>query len=249
MRVYGYIRASELPEIESPQVQHQMIAGYCRRVGREVDGFYADVSGSGKLSFHRREAGGRLFLDLRRGDHVVLARLDRLADSFLEAAFTLDDWARRGIVTHVLDIPGCCLDPGNPETRTLIELTVAFARYWREMIGTSVKESFVRMKRVGRRCSRFAPYGYRWERRGKKTFAVPDPTEQVILRRVVELREQGYSLDQIRQYLNYEWKVRNREGNEFGSTEVRNMAIRGAEMLATAAADTRTTESVSPGSS
>jgi DNA invertase Pin-like site-specific DNA recombinase len=84
-----------------------------------VYGYNVDASDSGKLPPHRREAGGRLFRDLRRGDHVVLARLDRLADSFLEAAFTLDDWARQGIVTHVLDIAGGCLDPGNPETRKL----------------------------------------------------------------------------------------------------------------------------------
>jgi hypothetical protein len=112
-------------------------------------------------------------------------------------------------------------------------MTIAFAWYWRKMVGARVKESFAEMKKEGRRCSRHAPYGYRWERRGKETFAVPAPSEQVILRRVVELREQGYTLDRIRQYLNYEWKVRNREGNEFGSTEVRNMVVRGAEMLTT----------------
>jgi hypothetical protein len=114
------------------------------------------------------------------------------------------------------------------------------------MIGTRVKESFVKMKQEGRRCSRHAPYGYKWERRGKQTFAVPNPAEQPVIRRVVELRERGYSLDQIRQYLNYEWKVRNREGNEFGSTEVRNMAIRGAELLATAASDTSSSRPISP---
>jgi DNA invertase Pin-like site-specific DNA recombinase len=234
MHVYGYIRASDVPEIESAQAQQQMIENYCRRAGQEVHAHFVDASDSGKLPLDRREAGGRLVVDVRRGDHVVLARLDRLADSFLDAMLTLDSWVWRGIVTHILDIPGCCLYPGKPETRNAIAMTIAFAWYWRKMVGARVKESFAKMKKEGRRCSLHAPYGYRWERRGKKTFAVPAPEEQVILRRVVELEEQGYTLDRIRQYLNYDWKVRNREGKEFGSTEVRNMVVRGAEMLPTA---------------
>jgi hypothetical protein len=115
----------------------------------------------------------------------------------------------------------------------LIGMTVAFAWYGKKMVGVRVKESFAEMKKEGRRCSRHAPYGSRWERRGKKTVAVPAPEEQEIVRRALELSEAGYSLDRIRQYLNYEWRVTNREGNEFGSTEVRNMVVRGAAMLTT----------------
>jgi hypothetical protein len=55
---------------------------------------------------------------------------------------------------------------------------------------------------------------------------VPNPYEQAILARVGELRLMGYSIDQIRQYLNYTWKVRNRRGREFGYEEVRRMCLR-----------------------
>ena len=54
-------------------------------------------------------------------------------------------------------------------------------------------------------------------------------TMQAIRRQVLELNSQGYSIDQVRRYLSYEWKVRNRKGNEFGYSEVRNMIVRGME--------------------
>jgi DNA invertase Pin-like site-specific DNA recombinase len=104
MHVYGYIRASDLPEIESPQAQQRMIENYCQRGGQEVHAHYVDASDSGKQPLHGRKAGGRLWLDLRRDDHVVLARLDRLADSFLDAVNILDSWVRyyeRGEVKEV----------------------------------------------------------------------------------------------------------------------------------------------------
>jgi hypothetical protein len=63
---------------------------------------------------------------------------------------------------------------------------------------------------------------------------VDDPREQQIMRVTAPLRSQGYSLEQIRCYLAYEWKVRNRAGREVGYREVCKMATMGAELLHTA---------------
>jgi DNA invertase Pin-like site-specific DNA recombinase len=233
MNVYGYIRASDLPEIESPQLQQHLIENYCQRGGQQVHAYYIDTSDSGRLPLHRREAGARLVRVIERGDHIILARLDRLADSFLDAAHILDCWVRRGVAVHVLDIRRCCLHPDKSESITVIDMLIAFAWYSRKMVGARVKASFSKMKKQGERFSRHAPYGFEWQRRGEKTFAVPAPDEQAIIKRVLELRGAGYSLDRIRQYLNYELKVTNREGHGFGSTEIRNIVVRGAEMLPT----------------
>jgi len=45
------------------------------------------------------------------------------------------------------------------------------------------------------------------------------------------MKLEGYSWHQIRRYFAYEWKVRNRVGNQFGYSEIRNMTFRGAELL------------------
>jgi hypothetical protein len=56
--------------------------------------------------------------------------------------------------------------------------------------------------------------------------------EQEILFLVGELWLQGRTIDAIRQLLAYTWKVRNRNNREFGCSEVRRMAIRGARAIA-----------------
>ena len=140
-----------------------------RRAGLGKPRIFADAAASGTLDMLHREAGRKLSLEAHRGDHVVVMRFDRLADRFVEAALTLDNWHRQGIVVHVLDI-GCILDPRMPDAGTLIEMVLAFARYWQDMIGIRSRESFSKLQGDGHRCSRHAPFGFKWVKRGGKTF-------------------------------------------------------------------------------
>jgi DNA invertase Pin-like site-specific DNA recombinase len=240
-RVYGYVRASLDPQIEGPDEQKKLIEAYCERADLGLHGFYVDPAAGGRLPLHRRVAGGRLTQDLRKGDHAIASRVDRLADSFFEAVFVLDSWYRRGVTTHLLDVPGGRLDADSPHTFRLIEALNSFVRAGRRMVGVRVRESFAQLKLEGRRRSGHAPFGSRWERRGGKTYMVPAPEERAICRRVAELYAEGFSYDQIRRYLAYEWKVRNRNGKEFGYSEIRNMVSRGVELLVSAASSPSTT--------
>jgi hypothetical protein len=108
------------------------------------------------------------------------------------------------------------------------------------MAGVRVREALAVRKEEGRRCSRHPAYGHRWAKRGGRTYAVPEPDEQVILRRVGELHLQGYPIDDIRMYLADTWGVRNRNQKPFGYGEVKRMAIRGAELLLNATSDAGT---------
>ena len=45
------------------------------------------------------------------------------------------------------------------------------------------------------------------------------------------MKLEGYSWHQIRRYFAYEWKVRNRVGNQFGYSEIRKLTFRGLELL------------------
>jgi hypothetical protein len=55
--------------------------------------------------------------------------------------------------------------------------------------------------------------------------------EQRICIKAAELRLAGYSWHQVRRYLAYTWRVWNREGNQFGYAEVRELTFRGLELL------------------
>jgi len=89
-------------------------------------------------------------------------------------------------------------------------LLVSFTEAASRMVTIRNRATAARLKVQGRRRSRIAPYGFEFRKRGGKSFLVPEPIEQAIRRRVLELNSQGYSIDQIRRYLAYEWKVRNR---------------------------------------
>ena len=184
-----------------------------------------------RLPLVKRDGGRQLVAKLRDGDHVVAAKADLMFRSFNELTRTIDDWLRRGVTVHLCDLPVGPLDPDSVVTRHVIDLLVLFNASKSRRIGTRCKVVSNRLQAEGRRNTRFAPYGSRWERRGRLSVLVPEPDEQVLCIKAAEMRLEGYSWHQIRRYFAYEWRVRNREENAFGYTEIRNMAFHGAELL------------------
>ncbi len=234
-RTFGYLLASADRRVESPKVQQAVIERYCGQIGRQINGLFADKADAGNLPLFDREGGRQLLDRLRRGDHLVVARLDRLAESSLRIAQILDQLRQFGVVAHLADMPGGVLDPGDPSCKLTVNVLLSAAKQERRSLGMRTRQALANLKAEGRRYCRFAPFGFKWQRQGKKTVMVPDAREQKICIKVAELRVGGYSIDQIRQYLAYEWRIRNRSGNEFGNSDVHNMSLRGAQWLQAAA--------------
>jgi DNA invertase Pin-like site-specific DNA recombinase len=63
-RTFGYLRASTILDVESPEAQAEIIATYCRRIGRRLDDIFFDDAPLGGLPLAEREGGKRLLLDL-----------------------------------------------------------------------------------------------------------------------------------------------------------------------------------------
>jgi DNA invertase Pin-like site-specific DNA recombinase len=229
-RTYGYVRASHLEEVESPEDQSGIITTYCHRIGRHLDGMFDDNSLSEGLPLSKREGGKRLLLTLRKGDHIVVARLDLLIRSYIEFGDLLARWAELGVTVHLCDL-SVTLDPQEPSSRLLIDILVSFTESRRRRISTRSKDACYYLKADGRRYARYAPYGFKWEERGRISFMVPDPDEQRICLKAAEMKIEGYSFHQIRRYFAYTWKVRNRKGNEFGYEEVRKLVFSGAKLM------------------
>ena len=220
-RTYGYIRASTDKQIASPETQRQIIEDYARRIGKTVDRCYVDPATSGKKRLQDRDAGRELMAILRQRDTVIVARLDRLSRSFIGFAQILDSWTKLKVGIHLCDMPGGHFDPDNPMSEMLIGILIVFANYERRLISQRTREGLLARKQRGEKYCRWAEYGWRWEKqldlRLKKqvNVKVPDENERAILRKVVELRAAGRSLDQIRQHLNYVMKARTRLGGEW----------------------------------
>ena len=204
-----------------------------------VDHYYVDPATSGKKSLFDRTAGKELATTLRKGDHVMVARLDRLSRSFVGFARILEFWQKLGMTLHLCDMPGGgVFDPDNPMTELMIGILIVFAKYERKLISVRTKEGLQAIRDRGEKYCRWAEYGWRWEKRhdprsGKLVnVKVPDEREREILRKAVELRAAGHSLDQIRQHLNYGMKARTRTGGEWTTSRIAFLVQQGLRLMA-----------------
>jgi DNA invertase Pin-like site-specific DNA recombinase len=230
-RIFAYLCGSTDPaRIPSADRQNKLIESHCKKRSLVLDGTFIDRAAASEQPFQDREAGRQLWLELRSGDSVIVAHTDRLAHSFSAFARLLDDLTKRGVTLHLLDL-GCSLSSTNPQANTLVKLITALAKCGRGMNAQKTRTALQRRKAEGKRFTRIAPYGFAWRRRGKQTVMVHAPGEQRVMRHVAEMKAAGYSLDEIRQFLAYEWQVRNRNGKDFGLKEIATMARRGAELL------------------
>ncbi len=223
--VVGYVMASADPRVDSADAQRKAVEQYCERVKLKLHGCYIDDAAAGRVHIMDRPAGRQLVKDIRRGDHVVVARIDRLADSPVACALALDNWCRQGVLVHLVDVK-VVLNPSDPGAQKLVEMLVRLVQAGQRLIGVRGREKLADLKCEGRRYSRHAPFGSRFQTRKGVTNLVPNEAEQTIMRRVGELWIRGHSIDAIRQYLAYTWRVRNRNNREFGCSEIRRMAIR-----------------------
>jgi DNA invertase Pin-like site-specific DNA recombinase len=238
MATYGYIRASTAQQIASPAVQKQLIADYCHRAGLNLGGrFFVDPSTSGKINIQERPAGGEMMAGLKSGDHIVVARLDRLTRSLANFANLLEILENRGIALHACDMPGIVLDPANPIARMLMQLLVVFGEFERKIMATRIREGFAAMKREGHVAGPFARYGWslrkRYNHRLKKdlNYEVPNPDERRLLMKMVELRTQGLSHEDIALYINNKLRIRTRLGKEWSQSSISRVLCNAYEIL------------------
>jgi DNA invertase Pin-like site-specific DNA recombinase len=225
-------------------VQKTTMSAFAARLGRTIDFWWLDPATHSDKDIVERPDGSKLMAELRRGDHLIVAKLDRLSRSYIEFAMTLDTLEKRGVVLHVCDIPGGTFDPHNHIGRLMIHILIAFAEYERSLIRIRTREALQARKQRGQKYCRWADYGWRWEKRTdprlKKpvNVKVPDENERAILRKVVELRAAGRSLDQIRQHLNYVMKARTRMGGEWTTGRIASLFEQGLRLMAETATDT-----------
>jgi DNA invertase Pin-like site-specific DNA recombinase len=236
-RVYGYIRVSTDKQIASPDTQKQIIEEYARRLGKTVDRYFIDPAVSGKKGLQDRTEGRELMAILRPRDTVIVARLDRLSRSFIGFAQILDSWTKLKIGLHLCDMPGGHLDPDNPMSEMMIGILIVFANYERRLISVRTREGLHARKQRGERYCRWAEYGWAWVKRhdpapGKNVnVKVANEGERVTMAKCVELRAAGYSLDKIRQHLNYEMKARTRLGGHWTTSRVAVLVQQGLRFM------------------
>src|SRR3954452_10019778 len=195
MAVFGYAwvsTARQASEGKSLDVQRRMIEGYAHMHGLTLDQIVVEEGVSGSVPLNDRPAGGALLANLKAGDIVIAAKLDRCFRSALDALNVVEQLRTRGVKLHLLDLGGDIA--GNGLSKLFLTIAAAFAEAERDRIReriTTVKQD---QKARGRYLGGKVPFGYRV---GENGALVEHEAEQEAIRAMRAMRAQGVALRPI----------------------------------------------------
>lgn len=195
-RAFGYIRVSTSKQKEnghSLEAQQEKIQAYCTMKGFDVAGLFVDPGQSGsKPLAERPEGGAQLVARLRKGDHVIVTKLDRAFRNAVDCLTTVDEWERKGITLHLLDMGGISIDTKTPAGKMFLTMMAGFAEMERALASERTQAVSNHLKAAGKVYSA-PPFGY--DRAGDHL--VENPREQAIIARIRSLRAEGLSFKRI----------------------------------------------------
>lgn len=147
MIAVGYTRVSTEEQGRSGlglAAQREAVERECGRRGWELAALHSEVASGGRAD-NRPVLAGAL-ASLRRGDALVVSRLDRLTRSLPDFADLLRTAERRGWNLVALDMG---LDLSTPTGRAMAGMAAVFAQWEREMIGLRIAEALAAKRASG----------------------------------------------------------------------------------------------------
>lgn len=204
MTVFGYVRVSTGRQVEqglSLEAQRQQIAGYAaaREFGRVE--WLQDEGVSGSTELGSRRAGSILLENVKQGDVVVCAKLDRMFRSALDALKMLSKFKNSGVSLHFIDLGG---DVSNGIGQLVFTILSAVAEQERERIRERISDVKFTMRQLNRYQGGRVAFGYSVSTVGK---LVRDEKQQRCIAVMREKRQAGMSLRQISWLLREEYGV------------------------------------------
>jgi DNA invertase Pin-like site-specific DNA recombinase len=234
-RTFAYARASTKMQIDSPDVQKDLIRKYAVFNSLGDVTFFVDPAKSAKFAWEDREAGKALFAQLRPGDSVIIAKLDRAFRRLKDCCDVLEKFKRMGLKLHVVNMLGGAIDLSSPMGCFLVHILAAFAELERAFISERTKDGLARKKRTGVSHTRFPGYGFRWKKvwlDGKHVkIKERDDDERNVMRSIVEWRSMNNAMswDEIRNHLTYTLKLVTKEGTLWDNNRIQRACK--AEMI------------------
>ncbi|MDG2139933.1 MAG: recombinase family protein [Gammaproteobacteria bacterium] len=199
MTIYSYYRTSELEaaleqgELET-MVQTELLSihTYCLRQNWLVSEGVADLGCGWGLSFAARKKGGELFRELKRGDKIVCSKLERIASSSADALELVKSLREKCVQLHVVELGGDVASE-----HFAINFNVAadvFSTLDKRKSAERIKKVKRRQRIQGRYLGGSRPFGYTIHDDGR---LIENPMEQRVLKKIVDLKQQGKSLRAI----------------------------------------------------
>lgn len=156
-------------------------------------GWFFDSVTSGVNWFHREQAQ-EIFRRLRRGDRIVVAKLDRCARSQKDWCISFDMLKEAGVSLS------CCepnINFDDPFGEMYAQIIMAVAQNERSQIRSRTKAALYQKRLNNKPNNQHAPIG--WRKVGKKgeSYFKPDHEERALCNEMVRMYDSGISLQQI----------------------------------------------------
>ena len=193
MDVVGYARVSTEEQADGTSLseQRRQIAGLAMTAGLDGLRQVEDAGVSGAMPIFQRPAGASL-ANLRRGDVVIVAKLDRLSRNAADALTVIQEWEAAG-VRLIINGWGDCIGPhaqGNAG-RLMLEVMAVFAGHERRVLKERQREGQTAKRRAGGHIGGAAPFGYRKEGAGRAARLEPDAAQQAALTTIRAMAAEG----------------------------------------------------------
>jgi hypothetical protein len=131
---------AQAEEGQSLAVQMRKLERWAMQRGVTLDGVHVEAGISAGIPFNERPEGGRLWAELRKGDALVAAKLDRMFRSAGDCLAVIETFKARGVSLFLLDLNGGADDvSGNGIARLFLTIVSAFAEFERDRLGERIR--------------------------------------------------------------------------------------------------------------
>lgn len=203
MANYIYLRTSEYelsgqdsvnPEHLDIQLEQeqQALRQYCVDHNWALEDFVVDHSMAWHTDFSQRDEASKLLARLQAGDTVLVYALERAFSSCYDANAMITLFKDRSIALQVLDLGGDVTDAAFE--LNMITAAKLFAGLERRRSVERIKNVKKNERSKGRYLGGSRPFGFMIHSNGR---LIENPMEQKVLKRILQLRDQGKSLRAI----------------------------------------------------
>ncbi|MFZ2161971.1 MAG: recombinase family protein [Sideroxyarcus sp.] len=148
MAVFGYGRVSTGQQTTENQRLELEQAGYCI----DPDYWYVDEGVSGKVAASQRPAFKQMLSQIRKGESLVVSKLDRLGRDSIDVLQTVRQLGERGIKVIVLQLGNT--DLTSPAGKLLLSMLAAVAEMERDLLVERTQAGLQRAKAEGKTLGR-----------------------------------------------------------------------------------------------
>jgi DNA invertase Pin-like site-specific DNA recombinase len=154
----------------------------------------AGVSGGKPLA--KREGGQRLLsvLQAKEAAAVVMLKLDRGFRNAADCLATVEQWERKGIALHVVDLGGNAIDTTSAAGRFMLVVLAGAAEMERNLTRERTRSALAVKRAHGQRIGT-VPFGF--DLADDRVTLVPNEGEQAVIRDIQAMRSGGMTLKQI----------------------------------------------------